>query len=108
MRALHVTQERHDELSLPTARPSVEDLGGDLATRVGEVLRPFMALEQCSVGPASRLVEDLGLDSLAVARSILALEATFEVEIPENRLHAFKTATVADVASLIAEARTHG
>ena len=28
----------------------MEDLGGDLATRVGEVLRPFMAVEQCSVG----------------------------------------------------------
>jgi acyl carrier protein len=56
------------------------------------------------IRPEDRLVEDLGLDSLALARTVVALEAELGTELPPDRLHELRDGTAADLARLLDEA----
>ena len=63
-----------------------------------------VVVEQLSVAPdavklESKIIEDLGADSLAVVELVMALEETFEVEIPDS--DAEKLITINDVVSYI-------
>lgn len=49
--------------------------------------------------PASRLVEDLGIDSLAVAEMIFFFEDLFNISIPSNEILGLKT--VAELQSYV-------
>ena len=60
--------------------------------------------EQLSVAPdavklESKIIEDLGADSLDVVELVMALEEKFEVEIPDS--DAEKLITINDVVSYI-------
>lgn len=48
-----------------------------------------------------RLVEDLGLDSLALARAVVALEARLDRELPPERLHELRSATAGTLLALV-------
>ncbi len=61
-------------------------------------------VEQLSVAPDavkldSKIIEDLGADSLDVVELVMALEETFEVEIPDS--DAEKLITINDVVTYI-------
>lgn len=61
-------------------------------------------VEQLSVSPSavnlnSKIVEDLGADSLDVVELVMALEEKFDIEIPDS--DAEKLTTVQDVVSYI-------
>lgn len=61
-------------------------------------------VEQLSVAPdavklESKIIEDLGADSLDVVELVMALEEKFEVEIPDS--DAEKLITINDVVSYI-------
>lgn len=61
-------------------------------------------VEQLSVSPSavnlnSKIVEDLGADSLDVVELIMALEEKFDIEIPDS--DAEKLTTVQDVVTYI-------
>ena len=63
-----------------------------------------VVVEQLSVAPdavklESKIIEDLGADSLDVVELVMALEAKFEVEIPDS--DAEKLITINDVVSYI-------
>ena len=63
-----------------------------------------VVVEQLSVAPdavklESKIIEDLGADSLDVVELVMALEEKFEVEIPDS--DAEKLITVNDVVSYI-------
>ena len=63
-----------------------------------------VVVEQLSVAPdavklESKIIEDLGADSLDVVELVMALEEKFEVEIPNN--DAEKLITINDVVSYI-------
>ena len=63
-----------------------------------------VVVEQLSVAPEavkleSKIIEDLGADSLDVVELVMALEAKFEVEIPDG--DAEKLITINDVVSYI-------
>lgn len=53
------------------------------------------------VTESSRLKEDIKLDSLGLVELIMECEDKFQIEIPENKLHA--VSTVEDILSLIDE-----
>ena len=71
--------------------------------RLGDVLRELIPGAPAILPAGARLVEDLGLDSLALARAVVALEDAFGVELPAERLHELRAATVSDLAALLAE-----
>ena len=63
-----------------------------------------VVVEQLSVAPEavkleSKIIEDLGADSLDVVELVMALEEKFEVEIPDSE--AEKLITINDVVSYI-------
>ena len=63
-----------------------------------------VVVEQLSVAPdavklESKIIEDLGADSLDVVELVMALEEKFEVEIPDS--DAEKIITINDVVSYI-------
>ncbi len=51
-----------------------------------------------------RLVEDLGFDSLALARTVVAIETEFGADLPAGRLHELRSATAGALADLLEEA----
>ena len=68
-----------------------------------------VVVEQLSVAPEavkleSKIIEDLGADSLDVVELVMALEEKFEVEIPDG--DAEKLITINDVVSYIEKLHT--
>ena len=72
----------------------------DLA-RLQELLGGLAPTTPPEVRPEHRLLEDLGFDSMALVKTVVAVEDAFSVELPRERLHELRTATVADVAELV-------
>ena len=63
-----------------------------------------VVVEQLSVAPEavkmeSKIIEDLGADSLDVVELVMALEEKFEVEIPDSEAEKLKS--IADVVNFI-------
>ena len=75
-----------------------------LAERLGEILRSTAPTPPDEIRPEHALVDDLGFDSLALVRTVVALEEAFDLELPQERLHELRSARVADVADLLASA----
>jgi acyl carrier protein len=77
---------------------------GPLSSRLGEVLRCTAPSAPSEIRPEHRLVEDLGFDSIALVKTVVALEEAFGVELPPERLHELRSARVLDVAALLSAA----
>ncbi|MCI6177520.1 MAG: acyl carrier protein [Campylobacter sp.] len=63
-----------------------------------------VVVEQLSVAPdavklESKIIEDLGADSLDVVELVMALEEKFEVEIPDSEAEKLKT--IQDVVAFV-------
>lgn len=63
-----------------------------------------VVVEQLSVAPyavklESKIIEDLGADSLDVVELVMALEEKFEVEIPDSEAEKLKT--IQDVVTFV-------
>ena len=72
--------------------------------RLLDVLRATAPDPPEEIRPEQELVAELGFDSIALVKTVVALEEAFEVELPQERLHELREATVAQLAALIAEA----
>lgn len=86
-------------------RPIPGDMIGAMPSsswiRLAEVLQAHAPHPPPELRPEMRLVEDLGFDSLALARTVVALETEFATELPQSRLHELRTATVGQLAELV-------
>lgn len=56
----------------------------EIEAKVIETARDVGDIPADRIGPDSRLVEDLGMDSLEVVEFIMSLEETFDIEIPDE------------------------
>ena len=72
--------------------------------RLAEVLRATAPAAPPEIRPDHALVDDLGFDSIALVKTVVALEEAFDVELPQERLHELRSATVGDVAALLTAA----
>ncbi|MBN9562268.1 MAG: hypothetical protein J0H14_16315 [Alphaproteobacteria bacterium] len=61
-----------------------EALNQRILSEVIEVIRHALCLSDDSISAASRLVEDLGLDSLDLVDVGVELEARFQTELPDD------------------------
>ncbi|MGB9105796.1 MAG: acyl carrier protein [Terriglobales bacterium] len=57
--------------------PSIEE-------KVKQIIVEQLGVEEAEVVPAARLQEDLGADSLDIVELTMALEAAFDIEIPDE------------------------
>jgi len=70
---------------------------------VRKMLATQLNIDIKKVGDSSRLVEDLGADSLDMIEMLMTLEEKFGVTIPDDKAGNLKT--VADIAKFIDETK---
>ena len=69
--------------------------------KLKEMLANQLNVEVDKIGKDSKIVEDLGADSLDMIEMLMALEEEFGLSIPDDKVENLKT--VGDVASYIDE-----
>ncbi|MFS8641326.1 MAG: acyl carrier protein [Symbiobacteriaceae bacterium] len=70
-----------------------------LFQRVREIIVEQLGVDEASVTPEARFIDDLGADSLDIVELIMALEEEFDLEIPDEE--AEKIVTVGDAIQYI-------
>jgi acyl carrier protein len=75
----------------------------DLAEQLKAIVANQLGVAQDEVIPGSRILDDLGADSLDVVELVMALEETFDIIVPDEDAEGLET--VADVQAYVA-ART--
>jgi acyl carrier protein len=70
----------------------------NISTRVRSVMAAHFAVSDDKITPETRMIEDLGADSLDMAELLLLLEEEFDTKIPEAEL--LDLSTVSDVVVL--------
>jgi len=73
----------------------------EIEKKVMEVLADRASMDVKMVTLPSRLVDDLGLDSLDAVEMVFQFEETYGIEIPDDQIREFKTGQdIADYLSL--------
>jgi acyl carrier protein len=72
-----------------------ENIEQKIIKTVAETLR----VEEAGISPESKFVDDLGADSLDLVELMMAIEAAFDCDIPDEE--ASKIATVADAVAYV-------
>lgn len=72
----------------------------DIISRVNRAIADEFELDESTLTPDQRLIEDLGLDSLDSVDLIAALERAFKVKCPEAE--ARKVKTLGDIHAFVA------
>jgi acyl carrier protein len=63
----------------------------EITQKVIEIVASQLELEADQIKPESSFTEDLKADSLAVVELVLALEESFDIEIPDDDTENIKT-----------------
>lgn len=69
--------------------------------KVKEMLAKQLNIEVKNIKPTSKIVEDLGADSLDMIEMLMSLEEEFNISVPDDKADGLKT--VADIAKFIDE-----
>lgn len=68
-------------------------------SRVTDAIRRSLSISDLHMTPATRLSEDLGLDSLDVVEVAMALEESFDTEFPQEAIRQFSV--VGDIVAYL-------
>jgi acyl carrier protein len=71
--------------------------------RLAAILEAQAPSPPSEIRQGSRLIDDLGFDSLALAKTVVALEAEFGTELPADRLHELRSATAGDLLAMLTD-----
>jgi acyl carrier protein len=69
--------------------------------RVRDTIREEMGLREECLTPDSRLVDDLGFDSLDRVELVMAIEEDYDIDIPDEAAENFRT--VSDIMKYVEE-----
>ena len=72
-----------------------------LEARVADIIVEQLGLTKEEIVPEASFVDDLGADSLDIVELVMAMEETFDVEIPDD--DAEKIQTIGDAISYLKE-----
>ncbi|MDJ0787668.1 MAG: acyl carrier protein [Myxococcota bacterium] len=67
--------------------------------RLRNVVAEQLGLDPSEVIPEARILDDLGADSLDVVELVMALEETFDIEVPDSDMEMLQT--IGDVAAYV-------
>ena len=73
----------------------------DVMARIKKVVAKNLEVDEARITPDSKFVDDLGADSLDQVELIMAFEAEFNIEIPDDK--AEKIQTIADAVNYVSE-----
>jgi acyl carrier protein len=69
--------------------------------RVAEIIVNQLGITQGEIVPEASFIDDLGADSLDIVELVMAMEETFDIEIPDD--DAEKIQTIGDAFSYVKE-----
>jgi acyl carrier protein len=69
--------------------------------RVADIIVEQLGITKSEVKPESSFIDDLGADSLDIVELVMAMEETFDIEIPDD--DAEKIQTIGDAISFVKE-----
>ncbi len=76
-------------------------MGNNLEQRVFAIIVEQLGASKEEIVPEASFVDDLGADSLDIVELVMAMEETFDIEIPDDA--AEKMLTIGDVVSYLKE-----
>ncbi len=76
-------------------------MGNNLETRVSAIIVEQLGASKEELVPEASFVDDLGADSLDIVELVMAMEETFDIEIPDDA--AEKMLTIGDVVTYLKE-----
>ncbi len=76
-------------------------MGNNLEQRVTAIIVEQLGASKEEIVPEASFVDDLGADSLDIVELVMAMEETFDIEIPDDA--AEKMLTIGDVISYLKE-----
>jgi acyl carrier protein len=71
----------------------------DLQQRVSDIIVEQLGAAKDEIVPEASFIDDLGADSLDIVELVMAMEETFDIEIPDD--DAEKIQTIGDAVSYI-------
>ena len=71
----------------------------EITEKVKQIISEQLGVEEAEVTPSASFIDDLGADSLDTVELVMALEETFDIEIPDE--DAEKIRTVQDAIDYI-------
>ena len=70
-----------------------------MVEKVTKLLAEQLNIDAKSIKPTSRVVEDLGADSLDMIEMLMSLEENFGISVPDDKVASLKT--VSDIVAFI-------
>ena len=77
-------------------------MSDSLEQKVRGIVAEQLGVELAEVQPGASILDDLGADSLDVVEVVMTLEESFDIEVPDEDVEAFRTA--ADVERYVTRA----
>ena len=77
-------------------------MSDSLEQKVRGIVAEQLGVELAEVQPGASILDDLGADSLDVVEMVMTLEESFDIEVPDEDVEAFRT--VADVERYVTRA----
>jgi acyl carrier protein len=63
----------------------------EIAEKVRQIIGGHLGIDSGGVFPDASLVDDLGADSLDTVELVIAFEAAFEIEVPQDDVERIRT-----------------
>ena len=76
-------------------------MGTDLEQRLSNIIVDQLGATKEEIAPEASFIDDLGADSLDIVELVMAMEETFDIEIPDE--DAEKIQTIGDAVAYIKE-----
>jgi len=74
---------------------------GDMVERIRTLVASQLGVDAAEVTEDASILEDLGADSLDVVELVMALEETFDIEVPDEDVESMRT--VGDVERYVSQ-----
>lgn len=74
-------------------------MSSDIEVRLKQIIVNQLGVEEASVVPKAKFIEDLGADSLDIVELVMAMEESFSIDIPDEEAENIRT--VEDAVSYI-------
>jgi len=74
-------------------------LDSKTSERLRAVVAEQLGLDRTEIVPEARILDDLGADSLDIVELVMALEETFDIEVPDADVEMLQT--IGDVAAYV-------
>ncbi|MDX1924615.1 MAG: acyl carrier protein [Rickettsiaceae bacterium] len=71
----------------------------EVESKIIDIIAKDLNIDKSKITPQSRLVEDLGIDSLGQVEIVMAIDATFGIDT--NDEESTKISTIADAVALV-------